>query len=44
MLGSFSCFDDGESRLREVFMKTDNIVNGKYFANIVKEVKVPQYI
>ena len=28
----------GESRLREVFMKTDNMVNGKYFANIVKEV------
>ena len=30
----------GESRLREVFMKTDNMVNGKYFANIVKEVFV----
>jgi len=30
----------GESRLREVFMKTDNLVNGKYFANIVKEVFV----
>jgi len=28
----------GESRLREVFMKTDNMVNGRYFANIVKEV------
>ena len=28
----------GESRLREVFMKTDNLVNGKYFANIIKEV------
>jgi len=28
----------GESRLREVFMKTDNYVNGKYFANLIKEV------
>ncbi|XP_023019341.2 AMP deaminase isoform X2 [Leptinotarsa decemlineata] len=28
----------GESRLREVFMKTDNYLNGKYFANIIKEV------
>lgn len=28
----------GESRLREVFLKTDNYLNGKYFANIIKEV------
>ncbi|CAH1982249.1 unnamed protein product [Acanthoscelides obtectus] len=28
----------GESRLREVFLKTDNYCNGKYFANIIKEV------
>ncbi|XP_058815265.1 AMP deaminase 2 isoform X1 [Topomyia yanbarensis] len=28
----------GESRLREVFLKTDNYSNGKYFANIIKEV------
>jgi len=28
----------GESRLREVFMKTDNFVGGKYFANLIKEV------
>jgi len=28
----------GESRLREVFMKTDNLVNGKYFAGLMKEV------
>lgn len=28
----------GESRLREVFMKTDNLVNGKYFAGLIKEV------
>jgi len=28
----------GESRLREVFMKTDNLVNGKYFAQLMKEV------
>nr|BAN21155.1 AMP deaminase [Riptortus pedestris] len=28
----------GESRLREVFLKTDNYLNGKYFASIIKEV------
>ena len=28
----------GESRLREVFLKTDNFVNGKYFAHLIKEV------
>ena len=28
----------GESRLREVFMKTDNYVGGKYFARIIKEI------
>ncbi|XP_013194241.2 AMP deaminase 2 isoform X3 [Amyelois transitella] len=28
----------GESRLREVFLKTDNFMNGKYFARIIKEV------
>ena len=28
----------GESRLREVFLKTDNYIKGKYFADIVKEV------
>ncbi|XP_046649606.1 AMP deaminase 2-like isoform X5 [Daphnia pulicaria] len=28
----------GESRLREVFLKTDNYVGGKYFAEIIKEV------
>ncbi|XP_050082793.1 AMP deaminase 2 isoform X2 [Anopheles aquasalis] len=28
----------GESRLREVFLKTDNYLNGKCFANIIKEV------
>ena len=25
----------GESRLREVFLKTDNYLNGKYFAQII---------
>jgi len=30
----------GESRLREVFMKTDNYVGGKYFATLMKEVIV----
>ncbi|CAH0550694.1 unnamed protein product [Brassicogethes aeneus] len=28
----------GESRLREVFLKTDNYLNGKYYASIIKEV------
>lgn len=28
----------GESRLREVFLKTDNYQNGKYFARIINEV------
>lgn len=28
----------GESRLREIFMKTDNLVKGRYFAEIVREV------
>ncbi|KAJ2944703.1 hypothetical protein O0L34_g4060 [Tuta absoluta] len=28
----------GESRLREVFLKTDNYMNGRYFAMIIKEV------
>ncbi|CAH0728659.1 unnamed protein product, partial [Brenthis ino] len=28
----------GESRLREVFLKTDNYMNGAYFASIIKEV------
>ena len=26
----------GESRLREIFIKTDNQVNGKFFAEILK--------
>lgn len=28
----------GESRLREVFLKTDNYLDGKFFASIIKEV------
>lgn len=28
----------GESRLREVFLKTDNDINGKHFGHIIKEV------
>jgi len=30
----------GESRLREVFMKTDNHIGGKYFGRLIKEVFV----
>lgn len=29
----------GESRLREVFLKTDNYLNGKYFAEIIKVIR-----
>jgi AMP deaminase len=28
----------GESRLREIFLKTDNLVKGKYLAELTKEV------
>ncbi|XP_064618252.1 LOW QUALITY PROTEIN: AMP deaminase 2-like [Liolophura sinensis] len=28
----------GESRLREIFIKTDNYIGGKYFAHVIKEV------
>ncbi|XP_060592630.1 AMP deaminase 2-like isoform X2 [Ruditapes philippinarum] len=28
----------GESRLREIFIKTDNYINGKYYAQVMKEV------
>jgi len=28
----------GESRLREVFLKTDNYLNGTYFARIIKVI------
>jgi AMP deaminase len=31
----------GESRLREVFLKTDNYLNGKYFARIIKVCDEP---
>ena len=30
----------GESRLREIFIKTDNYVRGKYFAHVIKVVKL----
>lgn len=29
----------GESRLREIFLKTDNFTGGRYFADIIKEVR-----
>ena len=28
----------GQSRLREIFLKTDNYLNGRYLAEITKEV------
>ena len=33
----FTCFV-GESSLREIFMKTDNFIEGRYFAQLIKEV------
>ena len=33
----------GESSLREVFLKTDNYMQGRYFANIIK-VSSPQSV
>lgn len=30
----------GESSLREIFMKTDNYIEGRYFAQLLKEVIV----
>jgi len=29
----------GESRLREIFIKTDNFINGKYYAQVLKVSK-----
>ncbi|CAG9789536.1 unnamed protein product [Diatraea saccharalis] len=34
----------GESRLREVFLKTDNYLNGKYFARIIKLPLISQEV
>lgn len=28
----------GDSKLREIFLKTDNHINGRYFAELMKEV------
>jgi hypothetical protein len=28
----------GQSRLREIFLKTDNVISGSYLAEITKEV------
>lgn len=30
----------GESRLREIFFKIDNYINGRYFVEMMKEVMV----
>ena len=32
----------GESRLREIFIKTDNFISGKYFAHVIKVVITKQ--
>lgn len=34
----------GESRLREIFLKTDNYIGGKYFADIIKEVRFELFL
>jgi AMP deaminase len=31
-------FEVGQNDLRELFMKTDNYVGGRYFAEVMKEV------
>lgn len=30
------CMSSGESRLREIFIKTDNDIKGRYFAELIK--------
>lgn len=35
---NFPSLRSGESRLREIFLKTDNHINGCYFAEMLKEV------
>ena len=34
----------GQSVLREIFLKTDNYLEGKYLAELTKEVPVPRSI
>lgn len=34
----------GQSRLREIFIKTDNYVNGKYFGQVLKVILKQLYI
>lgn len=34
----------GESRLREIFIKTDNYMGGQYFAEIMKEVRLHPWL
>lgn len=34
----YACMITGQSRLREIFLKTDNVISGSYLAEITKEV------
>jgi hypothetical protein len=34
----YNCTTDDKEELRKLFMKTDNHVGGKYFAQLMKEV------
>jgi AMP deaminase len=33
----------GQSRLREIFIKTDNLLAGQYLAEITREVPAPSH-
>lgn len=35
---SFRSYLTGQSRLREIFLKTDNVISGSYLAEVTKEV------
>ena len=37
-LRAFPRLEVGQNELREIFIKTDNHVNGRYFAEVLKEV------
>lgn len=38
VLNDFVCCSLGESQLREIFLKTSNHIDGRYFAQLMKEV------
>jgi AMP deaminase len=39
MVGGLFCIHRfGQSRLREIFLKTNNLIKGRYFAELTREV------